>query len=122
VLGDLPRDAWHVRGTPREDVGVGAEEVDKHHFLFRVEGRTDPPRLGLGGSRVEGHFLGLLRGLEVPACLVVESRSSLTIFSKVVTSASSSASASACSTHSTSQSKACSMDEPTVMTPFGPGI
>jgi hypothetical protein len=54
--------------------------------------------------------------------LVVESRSSLTIFSKVVTSASSSASASACSTHSTSQSKACSMDEPTVMTPFGPGI
>jgi hypothetical protein len=24
VLGDLPRDAWHVRGAPREDVGVGA--------------------------------------------------------------------------------------------------
>jgi hypothetical protein len=46
----------------------------------------------------------------------------LTIFSKVVTNASSSASASACSTHSTSQSNACSMDEPTVMTPFGPGF
>jgi hypothetical protein len=42
VLGDLPRDAWHVRGAPRKDVGVGAEEVDEHHFLFRVEGRTDP--------------------------------------------------------------------------------
>jgi hypothetical protein len=38
VLSDLPRDAWHIRGAPREDVGIGAEEVDEHHFLFRVEG------------------------------------------------------------------------------------
>jgi hypothetical protein len=51
-----------------------------------------------------------------------ELRSSLTIFSSVFISASSSASASACSTHSTSQSNACSIDEPTVMMPFGPGI
>jgi hypothetical protein len=54
--------------------------------------------------------------------LVAESRSSLTIFPMLATSASSSASASACSTHSTLQSNACSMDEPMVMTPLGPGI
>ena len=41
VLGDLPRYARHVRGAPREDVCVGAEEVDEHHFLFAVEGGAD---------------------------------------------------------------------------------
>jgi hypothetical protein len=64
VLGDLPRDAWHIRGAPREDVGVGAEEVDEHHFLFGIEGGADPQRLALGGRRIEGDLLGLLRGLE----------------------------------------------------------
>jgi hypothetical protein len=64
VLGDLPRDAWHIRGAPREDVGVGAEKVDEHHFLFRVEGGTDPQRLSLGGNMVEGHLLGLLSSLK----------------------------------------------------------
>jgi hypothetical protein len=65
VLGDLPQDAWHIRGAPCNDVSVGTEEVDEHHFLFRVEGRTDPQRLALEGSRVEGHLLGLLSSLEV---------------------------------------------------------
>jgi hypothetical protein len=41
---------------------------------------------------------------------------------RFATSASSSASASACSTHSTSQSNVCSIDEPIVMTSFGLGI
>ena len=41
VLGDLPRYARHVRGAPRKDVCVGAEEVDEHHFLFAVEGDAD---------------------------------------------------------------------------------
>jgi hypothetical protein len=54
--------------------------------------------------------------------LVVESRSSLTSISKFATSASSSARASACSTHSMSQSNACSIYEPMVMTPLGPDI
>jgi hypothetical protein len=49
VLGDFPRDAWHIRGAPREDVGVGAEEVDEHRFLFGVEGGADPQRLALAG-------------------------------------------------------------------------
>jgi hypothetical protein len=30
VLGDIPRYAGHVRGTPRKDVGVCAEKVDEH--------------------------------------------------------------------------------------------
>jgi hypothetical protein len=57
VLGDLPRDAWNIRGAPREDVGIGSDEIDEHHFLFRVEGGTDPQHLALGGSRVEGTSL-----------------------------------------------------------------
>ena len=42
VLGDLPRYARHIRGAPREDVSVGAEKIDEHHFLFSVEGGADP--------------------------------------------------------------------------------
>jgi hypothetical protein len=69
VLGDLPRNVWHVRGAPRKDVGVGAKEVDEHHFLFRVEGGTNPQRLALGGSRDEGHPFGLLGSLEAAGVL-----------------------------------------------------
>ena len=42
VLGDLPRYARHVRGTPREYVGVRAKKVDEHGPLFAAEGRADP--------------------------------------------------------------------------------
>ena len=28
MLGDLPRNAWHIRGLPRKDVFVVAEKVD----------------------------------------------------------------------------------------------
>jgi hypothetical protein len=45
------------------------EEVDEHHFLFRVEGGTDPQRLALGGGRVEGHLFGLLSSLEAAGVL-----------------------------------------------------
>jgi hypothetical protein len=55
----------------------------------------------------------------LPVCLARESGPSLDNFSMFVMSDSSSASASACSTHSTSQSNACSIDYPTVMIPFG---
>jgi hypothetical protein len=40
------------------------EKVNEHHFLFRVEGGTDPQRLALGGGRDEGHLFGLLSSLE----------------------------------------------------------
>src|SRR6185436_18942068 len=56
VLGDLPRYARQVRGAPREDVCVGAEKVDEHHFLFAVEGGADLQRLVVGAIRVEGHL------------------------------------------------------------------
>ena len=42
VLGDLPQYARHVRGTPREYIGIRAEKVDEHGFLFAVEGGADP--------------------------------------------------------------------------------
>ena len=42
VLGDLPRYAWHVRGTPCEHIDIRAEKVDEHGFLFDVEGGVDP--------------------------------------------------------------------------------
>jgi hypothetical protein len=69
VLGDLPRDARHIRGAPREHVGIGAEKVDEQHFLFWVEGRTDSQCLALGGNRVEGQLLGLLGSLEAAIML-----------------------------------------------------
>ena len=70
VLGDLPRYARHVRGAPREDVCVGTEEVDKHHFLFAVEGGADLQRLVVGVIRVEGHLLDTLGGFEAALVLV----------------------------------------------------
>ena len=60
MLGDLPLDARHVRGAPREDIGIGAEEVDEHHFLFVVEGSADLQRLAVGGLWVKGDVLGTL--------------------------------------------------------------
>jgi hypothetical protein len=41
VLDDFPRYARHIRGTPHEYVGIRAEKVDEHCFLFRIEGGTD---------------------------------------------------------------------------------
>jgi hypothetical protein len=42
VLGDIPRYAWHVRGTPRKNFGICAEKVNEHCFLFGVELGADP--------------------------------------------------------------------------------
>jgi len=60
VLGDLPRYARCICGAPREDVGAGAEKVDKHHFLFAIEGSADLQCLAVGGLWVEGGVLGTL--------------------------------------------------------------
>ena len=48
VLGDFPRYARHIRGAPRKDIYVGAEEIDEHHFLFVVEGGADLQCLVVG--------------------------------------------------------------------------
>jgi hypothetical protein len=65
VLGDIPRYAGHVRGTPRENVGVCAEKVDEHCFLFGIELGADPDLLGGVAAGVEGDGFNRLRWLEV---------------------------------------------------------
>jgi hypothetical protein len=65
VLGDIPRYAGHVRGTPRKDVGICAEKVDEHCFLFGVEPGFDPDLLGGVATGVERDGLNRLRWLEV---------------------------------------------------------
>jgi hypothetical protein len=65
VLDDIPRYAGHVRGTPREDVGIRAEKVDEHCFLFGIELEADPDLLGGVAAGVEGDRLNRLRWLEV---------------------------------------------------------
>jgi hypothetical protein len=65
VLGDIPRYAGHVRGTPRENVGVCAEKVDEHYFLFGIELRADPDLLGGVFAGVERDGFNRLYRLEV---------------------------------------------------------
>jgi hypothetical protein len=65
VLGDIPRYAGHVRGTPRENVGVRAEKVDEHCFLFGVELGVDPDLLGGVVPGVKRDGLNCLRQFEV---------------------------------------------------------
>jgi hypothetical protein len=65
VLGDIPRYAWHVRGTPRKNLGIRAEKVDKHCFLFGVELEADPDLLGGVVAGVERDRLNRLCWLEV---------------------------------------------------------
>jgi hypothetical protein len=45
VLCDIPRYAGHVRGTPCKRLGVRAEKVDEHCFLFGVKLGADPDLL-----------------------------------------------------------------------------
>ena len=59
-FGDLPRDAWHIRGFPCKNVFVIAEEVDERAFLFGGERGTDAYRFTL---RVVGVYEDLLRAL-----------------------------------------------------------
>jgi len=64
VLGDFPRYAWHVRGTPCKHVGIRTEKVDEHSFLFGVEIGADRQRLAVGVVGVERDLLGSFRRLE----------------------------------------------------------
>jgi hypothetical protein len=65
VLGDIPRYAGHVRGTPRENVSVRAEKVDEHCFLSGIELGADPDLLGGVAAGVEEDGFNRLRWLEV---------------------------------------------------------
>jgi hypothetical protein len=64
VLGDIPRYARHVRGTPRKNL-VRAEKVDEHCFLFGVELGADPDLLGGVVAGVERDGLNRLCWLKV---------------------------------------------------------
>jgi hypothetical protein len=65
VLGDIPRYAGHVRGTPRKNFGVCAEKVDEHCFLFGVELEADPDFLADVVAGVERDRLNCLCRFEV---------------------------------------------------------
>jgi hypothetical protein len=65
VLGDIPRYAGHVRGTPRKNFGVCAEKVDEHCFLFGVELGADPDLLAGVVAGIEGDRLNRLSWFEV---------------------------------------------------------
>jgi hypothetical protein len=65
VLDDIPRYVGHVRGTPRENVGVCAEKVDEHYFLFGIKLGANPDLLGGVAAGVEGDGFNRLRWLEV---------------------------------------------------------
>jgi hypothetical protein len=65
VLDDIPRYARHVRGTPRKNLGVRAEKVDEHCFLFGVKLGADPDLLGDVVAGVERDRLNHLSWLEV---------------------------------------------------------
>jgi hypothetical protein len=65
VLGDIPRYAWHVRGTPRKNFGIYVEKVDEHCFLFWVELGADPNLLAGVVAGVEGDDLNRLGWFEV---------------------------------------------------------
>jgi hypothetical protein len=65
VLGDIPRYAGHVRGTPRKDFGVCTEKVDEHCFLFGVELGADPDFLAGIVAGVERDGLDRLDWFEV---------------------------------------------------------
>jgi hypothetical protein len=115
VLSDIPRYAGHVRGTPRENIGVCAEKVDEHYFLFGVKLGADPDLLGGVVAGVERDGLNRLRWLEVADM-------ALHVWRLLGSLSRSAMRASAYSTHSTSHSYVCRYVGPTVMTPLGPDI
>ena len=61
ILGDLPQDAWHIRGFPHKDVFVIVEEVDERAFLFGGECGPDVDFFALGAAGVHEHLLGPFR-------------------------------------------------------------
>jgi hypothetical protein len=65
VLDDIPRYARHVRGTPRKNLGVRADKVDEHYFLFGVELEAGPDLLADVVAGFERDGLNRLCWLEV---------------------------------------------------------
>ena len=66
MLGDFPRNAWHVRGFPHKDVFVAVEEVNERAFLFKGKRGTNAHHFALGAPGVHEDLLGSLRWFEGP--------------------------------------------------------
>lgn len=64
VLGNLPRNALHVRRFPIKHIGVRAEEVNECANLFRIQASADPYHLPIDSRWVERDLLGPLDLLE----------------------------------------------------------
>ena len=64
MLGDLPRDARHIRGFPCKDVFVVAEEVNERAFLFGGERGTNAYHFTLGANEIYEALLGALYRFE----------------------------------------------------------
>lgn len=63
MLGDLPRDSWHVGRFPYEDVPISEQEVDELVLLSIREPATDPNG-SVGVVGVDLHRLGVFYGSE----------------------------------------------------------
>ena len=63
MLSDVPWYAQHVRWLPREDIAIGAQEVDELAFLFGRELGPNPHHFGWV-SGVDPHRLGFLEWTE----------------------------------------------------------
>ena len=66
MLGDLPRDARHIRGFPRKDVFVIVEEVDERAFLFGGTRGTNAYHFTLGAAGIYEDLLEALYRFERP--------------------------------------------------------
>ena len=64
VLGDFPRYARHIRGTPCKHVGVRTEKVDEHGLLFAVKVGADRQHLAIRVVGVERDLLCAFCGLK----------------------------------------------------------
>ena len=64
MLDDFPRNSQHIRGFPRKDVLIGAEEVDERAFLLGGEGGADAHHHVDGVVGVDEDLLDILRGLK----------------------------------------------------------
>ena len=70
MLGDFPRNFWHIRGFPCKDVFIGAEEVDECVFLFREKCGANAHHLALRAARIYEDLFGALRWLKRPSRLL----------------------------------------------------
>ena len=66
MLNDFSRNARHVRGSPRKDVSVGAEEVDERACLSRGKHGANAHHFALGDAGVYEDLLDTLYRLERP--------------------------------------------------------